>query len=107
MMLGREDLLRCGKKKQIRFEPDISPNQIGLSSVDLRLGWLVTTQKAQQAVIIRPAHDFDPTDHTQTTDYRDGREKIIRLKTKGVQASTDTRKDICSRQSCCAGSREE
>ncbi len=62
MMLAERDLLRAWKNKWIRFEPDISQDQIGLSSIDLRLGCIFTKQKA---VVIRPAHDFDPSDQIE------------------------------------------
>jgi len=82
MMLGRDDLLQCWKRKRIRFSPDISPEQIGLSSVDLRLGYIFTTLKAQAAVVIRPAHDFDPKDQIETIDLSGEKEPLLRLKPK-------------------------
>ena len=82
MMLGRDDLLRAWKRKKICFSPDISGEQISLSSVDLRLGFLFTKQKAQEAVVIRPAHKFDPTDHTETEDFSSRSNPIFSLKPK-------------------------
>ena len=82
MMLGRQDLLSAWKKKRIRFEPDITPEQVSLSSIDLRLGFQFTRQKAQPAVIIRPAHDFDPRDLHETTDFTNERDPVFRLKPK-------------------------
>lgn len=82
MMLGRHDLLTCWKKKQISFSPDILPTQISLSSIDLRLGFLFTTQKIQKAVVIRPAHDFDPTYLTETQDLSSEKDPLFRLKPK-------------------------
>jgi len=51
MMLARQDLLRAWKRGELRFVPDISVDQINLSSVDLRLGYIFTKQKAQSAVV--------------------------------------------------------
>lgn len=65
MMLAERDLLQAWRRSLIRFEPDISQDQIGLSSIDLRLGCIFTRQKAQKAVVIRPAHDFDPSDQVE------------------------------------------
>jgi dCTP deaminase len=79
MMLGRQDLLTLWKQKKIRFQPDIAPDQISLSSVDLRLGFRFTTQKVQKAVVIRPAHDFDPSYLTETHDFGGDAEPVFRL----------------------------
>lgn len=79
MILGRQDLLTLWKRKKIRFQPDISPDQISLSSIDLRLGFRFTTQKSQRAVVIRPAHDFDPTDLTDTHDFTGDHDPVFRL----------------------------
>jgi|SRR5215472_12279219 len=67
MMLARQDLLRAWEKGELRFDPDITLDQINLSSIDLRLGCIFTKQKAQSAVVIRPAQNFDPSDHVQNT----------------------------------------
>jgi dCTP deaminase len=79
MMLGRQDLIRTWKNKAIRFAPDISESQINLSSIDLRLGFNFTRLKAQRAVVIRPAHDFDPTDLTENEDLSSTRDPLLRL----------------------------
>jgi dCTP deaminase len=82
MMLGRQDLLTLWKRKKIRFQPDISPDQISLSSIDLRLGFRFTTQKVQKALVIRPAYDLDPTDITEMRDFTGDSEAIFRLEPK-------------------------
>lgn len=77
MMLARQDLFRAWKKGELRFVPDISVDQINLSSIDLRLGCMFTKQKAQSAVVIRPAQDFDPSDLVHNTILKRG--EIFRL----------------------------
>ena len=63
MIMGYRDLLRLWRKKTIRFDPDIdAPNQIGLSSIDLRLGYFFTKQKPAPGYTIDPFDEnFDPT----------------------------------------------
>jgi dCTP deaminase len=78
MMLGERDLLREWKQGGIRFDPNISAEQIGLSSIDLRLGYIFARQKAQPAVVIRPAHDFDPSDQVENFTRASG--EIVQLK---------------------------
>ena len=61
MILSRPDLIRAWKTKQIRFLPDISEEQIGLSSIDLRLGYVSTRLKKSKRTIRPAAEGFDPT----------------------------------------------
>jgi len=82
MILGRQEIIRLWKRKKIRFQPDISLDQISLSSVDLRLGYKFTTQKVQRAIVIRPAHDLDPTNITEMLDLAAENEPVFRLKAK-------------------------
>jgi dCTP deaminase len=82
MMLGRPDLLTYLKKKRISFDPHVSTDQVGLSSIDLRLGFRFTTQKIQPAIVIRPAHDFDPSYLTELQDVSNENEPVFRLKPK-------------------------
>jgi len=85
MILGRQDLIRLWKRKKIRFQPDITLDQISLSSVDLRLGYSFTTQKAQPAIVIRPAYDLDPTGITETCDLASTTEPLFRLGPKAFK----------------------
>src|SRR5260370_30721886 len=80
MMLARQDLLRAWKKGEIRFEPDISPDQISLSSIDLRLGRIFTKLKAHKHLVVRPAQEFDPSGFVRNTTLRPG--QIFRLRSK-------------------------
>jgi dCTP deaminase len=80
MMLARQDLLRAWKRREILFEPDISLDQISLSSIDLRLGHIFTKQKAQAGVVIRPAQEFDPSDLVENITLASG--DIFRLRPK-------------------------
>jgi len=82
MILGRDDLIRLWKRRKIRFEPDISFDQIGLSSVDLRLGYRFMTQKAQKAIVVRPAHDLDPANITEMKDFTGEKDPMFRLQPK-------------------------
>ncbi len=80
MMLARQDLVNAWKAKKLRFDPDISIDQINLSSVDLRLGATFTRLKAQPAVVIRPAQDFDPSSLVENFTLSTG--QPLRLKPK-------------------------
>jgi dCTP deaminase len=72
MMLAHLDLKRAWKAKQIRFEPDISEEQISLSSIDLRLGRNFATLKSQ-AKPVRPTQDFDPSVLVENTNLSSGK----------------------------------
>lgn len=69
MILAYDDLIREWKRKRLRFSPDIGLNQIGLSSIDLRLGWAFTRLKTKPGVVIQPARGFDPTDLVEHQDF--------------------------------------
>jgi len=69
LILAYNDLVREWRRRRLRFNPDISPNQIGLSSIDLRLGWVFTRLKTKPGVIIQPARGFDPTDLVEHQDF--------------------------------------
>jgi dCTP deaminase len=68
--LGYKDLLKLWKDRKILFEPDIDPKkQIGLSSIDLRLGYYFTKQHSSSGYTFDPFDDnFDPSPHIKTTD---------------------------------------
>jgi len=83
MMLARQDLLRAWKRGEIRFEPNISSDQISLSSIDLRLGRIFTKLKAHKHLVVRPAQDFDPSGFVRNTTLRVG--QIFRLRPKEFQ----------------------
>ncbi len=66
MILSYKDLIAAWKKKRVRFTPDIAPErQIGLSSIDLRLGTVFAKLKPREGLIVQPARGFDPTDHVE------------------------------------------
>ena len=69
MILSHRDLLAAWRKRRIRFNPDITEQQIGLSSIDLRLGTVITRLKPGQGIVVQPARGFDPTDLVETTDF--------------------------------------
>jgi dCTP deaminase len=80
MMLARRDLLTAWENGKIRFDPDISRDQISLSSIDLRLGCIFTKQRAHKGLVIRPAQEFDPSDFVKNTTLGSG--GIFRLRPK-------------------------
>jgi dCTP deaminase len=55
MILGRAEIIDLWKRKKIRFNPDISENQIGICSVDIRLGYVVSKLKQIDGVTITPS----------------------------------------------------
>ena len=68
MILSYRDLLSAWKKKQVRFSPEIHESQIGLSSIDLRLGHVFTKLKDVQGIVVQPARGFDPTHLVEVED---------------------------------------
>ena len=72
MILSYRDLVAIWKKKQLRFDPDISESQIGLSSIDLRLGHVFARLKPSPGIVVQPARGFDPTDHVEIEDASKG-----------------------------------
>lgn len=92
MMLARQDLLRAWEKGEIRFEPDISREQISLSSIDLRLGRIFTKQKPRAASVVRPAQEFDPSDFVENKTLRAG--GIFRLRPKEFRLAQTLEKII-------------
>jgi len=70
--MGYRDLYGLWNTKRIRFNPDIDPKkQIGLSSIDLRLGYKFTKQKPAPGLTIDPFDEgFDPTPIIETVDLQ-------------------------------------
>jgi len=67
--MGYRDLVKLWKSRIIRFDPDINSQQIGLSSIDLRLGYLFTKQKDAKGYTVDPfEEDFDPAPIIDTVD---------------------------------------
>ena len=63
LILSYQDLKLALNKGQIKFSPDISEDQVGISSIDLRLGYEFTRLKENPGLVVRPAADgFNPTD---------------------------------------------
>lgn len=57
------------EKRQVQFDPDIREEQIGLSSIDLRLGYVFTKHKAVAGLTVDPLADgFEPSNITETFD---------------------------------------
>jgi dCTP deaminase len=83
MMLARQDLLRAWKRGEISFQPNISPDQISLSSIDLRLGRIFTKLKAHKGLVVRPAQAFDPSNFVKNTTLPPG--GIFKLRPKEFQ----------------------
>jgi dCTP deaminase len=71
LILGRPDLLQIWKSGKLRFDPEIEESQIGLSSIDLRLGFEFSRHKPGAGLRVDPlAEDFDPEPLVETIDYR-------------------------------------
>lgn len=69
MILTYRDLLQAWKNGRLKFNPNISIEQIGLSSIDLHLGNVFTRLKPTSGVVIQPARGFDPTDLVEHEDF--------------------------------------
>jgi dCTP deaminase len=84
VILTYPDLLRAWQRRRIGFVPNIDSGQIGISSIDLRLGWVFTRLLPKQGVIIQPARGFDPTDLVEHQDFSNlqvlGQSPTFRLK---------------------------
>jgi len=73
LILSYKDLIAAWNKKRIRFTPDIIPErQIGLSSIDLRLGTVFAKLKPREGLVVQPARGFDPTDHVEIEEAHGG-----------------------------------
>lgn len=57
MILGHKELLNAWKRKRIRFSPDIDLKQIGISSIDLRLGYEFYKLQSRAGHKINPCLD--------------------------------------------------
>lgn len=92
MILSYTDLIAAWNKKRIRFTPDIVPErQIGLSSVDLRLGTVFAKLKPREGLVVQPARGFDPTDHVEIEEAHGGfisGGPLFRLAPREVQGRT-------------------
>jgi dCTP deaminase len=69
MILAYDDLVAAWQAREIRFTPDITQEQIGESSIDLRLGLMFTMLKPAEGVTVRPAQGFDPSPHVDHQDF--------------------------------------
>lgn len=80
MILSYYDLLEAWKRKRIRFEPDIDEDQIGHSSIDIRLGRCYYKFKdTATSFILKPGNaEFDPKDIYETKTIANGDPFIIK-----------------------------
>jgi len=70
LILGLSELQSAWKSKRIVFSPDIESDQIGLSSIDLRLGYEFSKLQAKRGITINPSSDdFDPKGLFTSEDY--------------------------------------
>jgi dCTP deaminase len=69
MILAYDDLVAAWKAGEIGFTPNIAQQQIGESSIDLRLGTMFTWLKEAPGVTVRPAQGYDPTPHVEHQDF--------------------------------------
>jgi dCTP deaminase len=69
LILGYRELANAWKSGRIEFDPEIESKQIGLSSIDLRLGYVFTTHKDVPGLVVDPlAEGFEPSNITETVD---------------------------------------
>jgi dCTP deaminase len=62
LILGNRELVKAWKNGRISFSPEIEKSQIGISSIDLRLGYEVSKLLPKEGHVINPTLDnFDPT----------------------------------------------
>lgn len=69
MILSYDELVRFWRDGTLSFSPNIAIDQIGLSSIDLRLGWVFTRLIEKKGVVIQPARGFDPTGLVKDQDF--------------------------------------
>ena len=90
MILSYTDLKKAWKTGKIRFRPDISEEQIGLSSIDLRLGHVFTRLKESPGLVIRPAAEgFDPTGLVEHENFEEktvlGKQPVFKLEPRELR----------------------
>ena len=70
MILGYRNLIKLWKDGKVQFSPNIEERSIGLSSIDLRLGYSFTKHKDLSGVQVDPLDEgFEPANLTETTDF--------------------------------------
>lgn len=84
LILGYKDLVKAWKTGKISFSPDIERNQIGISSIDLRLGYEVSKLQFRPGVTVNPAiDDFDSKGLFTKDDFRQkdalGKTRLLKL----------------------------
>lgn len=74
MILSYADLIKAWKTKKIKFEPDITEDQIGHSSVDVRVGRKYYKFKpTAESFILKPGiNEFDPGDIYDSKEITNG-----------------------------------
>ena len=55
MLLARREILKAVTDRRIRFDPPVSENQIGETSIDLRLGYTFVKIRPQRGITISPS----------------------------------------------------
>ncbi len=72
MILGYKELVKAWKTGRITFSPNISLGQIGISSIDLRLGYEVSKLLPREGHTVNPSLDeFDSQGLYTKDDYRE------------------------------------
>jgi len=69
VILAYDELVSYWRNGTLSFSPNIAIDQIGLSSIDLRLGWVFTRLLPKSGVVIQPARGFDPTNLVEHQDF--------------------------------------
>jgi len=84
LILGYRELVKAWESRKITFSPDIRPEQIGISSIDLRLGYEVSKLQYREGITVNPSLDeFDSRGLFTKDDYRKpdklGRPRFLKI----------------------------
>ena len=87
LILGNRELVKAWKSGKISFSPNIEKNQIGISSIDLRLGYEVAKLQPKEGHVVNPAlDDFDATGLFKTDNLKQpdqlGKPRTLKIEPK-------------------------
>lgn len=77
MILPEQEITEAWHRGDIRFSPDIQPSQIRYSSVDLRLGYIITYPRERRDIVVDLSEEFNPQDISYDREYQDGDHIIL------------------------------
>jgi len=87
LILGNRELVQAWKSGKISFSPNIDKSQIGISSIDLRLGYEVSKLQPKQGHTVNPTLDnFDASGLFTKDNLREpdplGKQRLLRIEPK-------------------------